>query len=317
MRYENPRPVYPNELYHHGILGQHWGETNGPPYPLGSGAHNRVVRQGRAERKAARMEKRENKAAFRDAQNDLYRTAYHTYYAKSLAKGANRKAEKSAMKAYKGEKQAAKASERAANAKYENKRADFWQKQYKEKLANYRKAAEKAGKKAKFDESDFSIRRAAGQAMRANTSASIAGQAFGGILGNLVMTAVTAHGTGNRLSEYRRNAERTAGFGKTTSNKSNNSPKHTGNNKTNAKAASSGTGSRSAASEKNAIMKEMTSRFGNSEKNRAALAELKTMLKTTKGEYNKNTETTTYVTQYGIFDVYPGPNGTMRVAFND
>jgi energy-coupling factor transporter ATP-binding protein EcfA2 len=34
--WENPRPPYPNELYHHGIKGQHWGVRNGPPYPLSS-----------------------------------------------------------------------------------------------------------------------------------------------------------------------------------------------------------------------------------------------------------------------------------------
>lgn len=28
--------VLPNELYHHGRLGQHWGKRNGPPYPLSS-----------------------------------------------------------------------------------------------------------------------------------------------------------------------------------------------------------------------------------------------------------------------------------------
>lgn len=27
----------PNELYHHGRLGQKWGERNGPPYPLSRG----------------------------------------------------------------------------------------------------------------------------------------------------------------------------------------------------------------------------------------------------------------------------------------
>ena len=30
----------PNELYHHGIKGQKWGDKNGPPYPLGASSHS-------------------------------------------------------------------------------------------------------------------------------------------------------------------------------------------------------------------------------------------------------------------------------------
>ena len=38
-------------LAHHGIKGQHWGEKHGPPYPLGTEVHNRVVK--RAEKSSA------------------------------------------------------------------------------------------------------------------------------------------------------------------------------------------------------------------------------------------------------------------------
>ena len=37
---------YPNELYHHGIKGMHWGVRNGPPYPLSPQTHAAVVRSG-------------------------------------------------------------------------------------------------------------------------------------------------------------------------------------------------------------------------------------------------------------------------------
>ena len=36
------RHPYPNELYHHGIKGQHWGVRNGPPYPLNKRLSNKI-----------------------------------------------------------------------------------------------------------------------------------------------------------------------------------------------------------------------------------------------------------------------------------
>ena len=47
---------YRNYLQHHGIKGMHWGEQNGPPYPLSTKVHNMVVR-GKQKRAAKRREK--------------------------------------------------------------------------------------------------------------------------------------------------------------------------------------------------------------------------------------------------------------------
>lgn len=142
-KFTGHRPAYSNELYHEGVVGMHWGQKNGPPYPLDRQTHNKVVKQGREERKAD----------------------------KSTAK--------------------------------------------------------------------------------------------------------------NRV-------------------------------------AASKSGSSRVENEKNAIMKEMNSRFGNSERNKAALEDLKNILKTTKGTYNKEYGISTYITPYGIFDVHYGPNGKIyNVSFDD
>lgn len=67
-----------NELYHHGILGQKWGDRNGPPYPLGSGEHSKSeVKAGwRASLKkngASRAEKKEHKERVKEQMAKRYR----------------------------------------------------------------------------------------------------------------------------------------------------------------------------------------------------------------------------------------------------
>lgn len=53
MQYENPRPPYPNELYHHGVLGMHWGIRRFQPYRKGEN-----VKGGKEVGKATKVEQR-------------------------------------------------------------------------------------------------------------------------------------------------------------------------------------------------------------------------------------------------------------------
>lgn len=46
-----------DEIKHHGIDGMHWGERNGPPYPLSREKHNKVVRSSKSEKRAERGKK--------------------------------------------------------------------------------------------------------------------------------------------------------------------------------------------------------------------------------------------------------------------
>lgn len=40
-----------NDIYHHGIRGQHWGQRNGPPYPLKGGQYSSAEKREMHERK--------------------------------------------------------------------------------------------------------------------------------------------------------------------------------------------------------------------------------------------------------------------------
>lgn len=182
MVYENPRPVYPNELYHHGIFGQHWGETNGPPYPLGSGTHNRVVRQGRAERKRLKSE-------YKDSKKNVENTAYQVRIARTNADKAAKKYSKSSVK---------NANKRSAKAVDARRTKEFWEKEYANALKTYQEKANAAGKKVKYDGSNRST-------VLASTKAGSKGLYV--LLGGLGGLANVA-----RMNRMARNIEESKGF---------------------------------------------------------------------------------------------------------
>ena len=53
--------LYANELWHHGIKGQQWGERNGPPYPLDKSTHKAVVRSARKENRGTEEQKKDTR----------------------------------------------------------------------------------------------------------------------------------------------------------------------------------------------------------------------------------------------------------------
>lgn len=63
-----------NELYHHGIDGQKWGVTHGPPYPLSRAQHRAVVRSQKATEKRNISYRKSKKYAKRMSDEDLNAT---------------------------------------------------------------------------------------------------------------------------------------------------------------------------------------------------------------------------------------------------
>ena len=62
-----------NELYHHGILGQKWGDQNGPPYPLGSSQYSKaeIKMQKKDSKWINKNEEKIKKKAFNKSEKEM------------------------------------------------------------------------------------------------------------------------------------------------------------------------------------------------------------------------------------------------------
>ena len=111
-----------DELYHHGIQGMHWGQRNGPPYPLKDGAHSPEEKRASYAKKIARNEKAANRYRLKAAKLRVKAAKLNRKRIKkndestsffSRARRANRKE----LKASKLEKKAAKRERTALKLK--------------------------------------------------------------------------------------------------------------------------------------------------------------------------------------------------------
>lgn len=64
-----------NELYHHGRLGQRWGQKNGPPYPLSRGTVSQAYGKKKRGVSGYLQRRKEKKLAKKEEENEKQRRA--------------------------------------------------------------------------------------------------------------------------------------------------------------------------------------------------------------------------------------------------
>lgn len=149
------------ELYHHGIAGQKWGVSNGPPYPLSAEKHDKVVDKAKkantklenAKRKAEKRKSKQVEA--KQAKYKAVKQNYTTQATKYAAKEAkyNVKAHKVASRPiFPNPDKAQLLSVKAEGYKWRKEEALAKAKSYESKLQNLTYRQMSADSKVKYYE---------------------------------------------------------------------------------------------------------------------------------------------------------------------
>lgn len=107
-----------DELYHHGILGQRWGQRNGPPYPLSSGAHSSSEKKAGWQKSLGRISSKEEKLSSKKNKNQAKIDKLNAKLSSDKAKARDVRTEKLKAKANVRTAQARRASYKAMRGRY-------------------------------------------------------------------------------------------------------------------------------------------------------------------------------------------------------